>query len=76
MEIHTTQYIQGFNDGYIIRLFEPTLSQTLVGILPASSDYLMGVRYGILELDKVKILENDFQTMRNKSHENTQEYER
>ena len=69
-EIDENRVAKGFNDGYIISQHDKELANTLKeGIEPSNDEYIIGLRKGLVELDKDKNLTNDFEKIRSQDQD-------
>lgn len=69
------RFTKGFNDGYIISSFDYELKEKLIGKFDVvTNEYWIGFSKGLQEMDKEKVVINEFDNIRN--NENDKNIER
>lgn len=48
----TKEYLEGFNNGYILRAHSPELAQVMVQTLRGNTDYVQGMKDGSVQFEK------------------------
>jgi hypothetical protein len=68
MEINETQFIAGFNVGYLLAEFEPQILNTVLKKIQPINSYLTGISFGRkeFELEQSKSQLNELEKIRQK----------